>query len=35
MLILDLIQLQQNLEVTEGNIAEKATHKFANSIFFN
>lgn len=33
MLFLDLIQLQQNLEMGEGNVMEKALHKFANSIF--
>lgn len=32
MLILDLIDLQQNLEMSEGNEMEKASHEFANSI---
>lgn len=33
MLILDLIQIQKNLEMSEGNVMEKASHKFANSTF--
>lgn len=33
MLILDPIQLQQNLGMSEGNAMEKASHKFDNSIF--
>lgn len=31
-LILDLIQLQQKLEVSEDNVKEKAAHVFANSL---
>lgn len=34
MLILDLIQLQHNLGVSEGNIWGKAGNKFINNIYF-
>lgn len=32
-LILDVIQLQQNAEMSEGNVTMKSVHKYADNFF--